>query len=70
MAVFGFFVLMASELVSARCDGAQRLWTSRRLPTGRDPGLISAGWCAVNTWIVLDLVLALIGKLGYHVERT
>ena len=29
-------------------------------------GLISAGWCAVNTWIVLDLVLALIGKLGYH----
>ena len=33
-------------------------------------GLVSAGWCAVNTWVVLDLVLALIGKLGYHTTGT
>ena len=26
--------------------------------------LLCMGWCAVNTWIVLDLVMALLGELG------
>jgi NCS1 family nucleobase:cation symporter-1 len=29
-------------------------------------GLIAVGWCAINTWIILDLVVALCAKLGYH----
>jgi len=67
MAVFGFFVLMGqrtgvSQMVMARSAFGRR---GAYLPAAIQ-GLISAGWCAVNTWIVLDLVLALIGKLGYH----
>ncbi|AKS31402.1 cytosine permease [Mycolicibacterium goodii] len=26
--------------------------------------LVCMGWCAVNTWIVLDLVMALLGRIG------
>lgn len=26
--------------------------------------LVALGWCALNTWVVLDLVVALLGKLG------
>ena len=37
---------------------------ARRLPAGGDPGLLAVGWCAVNTWIILDLVMALLGKIG------
>ena len=67
MAAFGFFVLMGqrtgvSQMVMARSAFGRR---GAYLPAAIQ-GLISAGWCAVNTWIVLDLVLALIGKLGYH----
>jgi NCS1 family nucleobase:cation symporter-1 len=32
-------------------------------------GIIAIGWCAINTWIVLDLVTALFGKLGYDGGR-
>src|SRR5271157_6045778 len=67
MAAFGFFVLMGqrsgvSQMVMARSAFGRR---GAYLPAAIQ-GIISAGWCAVNTWIVLDLVLALIGKLGYH----
>ena len=27
--------------------------------------LLVIGWCAVNTWIILDLVMALFGTLGW-----
>ncbi len=65
MAVFGFFVLMGqrtgvSQMVLSRSAFGRR---GAYLPTAIQ-GLISAGWCAVNTWIVLDLVLALFSKLG------
>ncbi len=67
MTAFGFFVLMGqrtgvSQMVMARSAFGRR---GAYLPAAIQ-GLISAGWCAVNTWIVLDLVLALIGKIGYH----
>jgi NCS1 family nucleobase:cation symporter-1 len=67
MAVFGFFVLMGqrtgvSQMVLARAAFGRR---GAYLPAAIQ-GLISAGWCAVNTWIVLDLVVALLGKLGVH----
>jgi NCS1 family nucleobase:cation symporter-1 len=45
-----------------------------RAPFGRRgaivPGLIQClltmAWVGVNTWVVLDLVLAVLGKLGIH----
>jgi nucleobase:cation symporter-1, NCS1 family len=67
MSAFGFFVLMGqktgvSQMVQARSAFGRR---GAYLPAAIQ-FLISALWCAVNTWIVLDLVLALLGKLGYH----
>jgi NCS1 nucleoside transporter family len=64
---FGFFVLMGqrtgvSQMVQTRSAFGRR---GAYLPTFIQL-VISAGWCAVNTWIILDLALALFGKLGYH----
>ncbi len=66
MAVFGFFVLMGqqtavSQMVLSRAAFGRR---GAYLPALMQ-GLLAVGWCAVNTWIVLDLVVALFGKLGY-----
>ena len=63
MSVFGFFVLMGqktgvSQMVQARSAFGRR---GAYLPTFIQL-VISAGWCAVNTWIILDLVLALFGS--------
>lgn len=67
MATFGFFVLMGqktgvSQMVLSRSAFGRR----GGYLSGAIQGIVAAGWCAVNTWIVLDLVVALIGKLGYH----
>jgi toxin CptA len=64
MATFGFFVLLGQR------TGATGVVLSRAT-FGRVgsylPALIHAlvpmVWCALNTWIVLDLVMALLGKL-------
>jgi NCS1 family nucleobase:cation symporter-1 len=66
MAVFGFFVLMGqrtgvSQMVLSRAAFGRR---GAYLPAAIQ-GLIAIGWCAINTWIVLDLVVALFAKLGY-----
>ena len=65
MAVFGLFVLMGQR------TGVTGMVLSRGAFGRRGnylPSLIQAalsiGWCAVNTWIILDLVMALLGKLG------
>jgi toxin CptA len=65
MALFGFFVLMGqrtgvSQMVLSRAAFGRR---GAYLPAAIQ-GLIATGWCAVNTWIILDLVMALFGKLG------
>jgi nucleobase:cation symporter-1, NCS1 family len=65
MAIFGFFVLMGqrtgvSQMVLTRSAFGRR---GAYLPAVIQ-GVTSAGWCAINTWIVLDLVLALLAKLG------
>src|SRR6185312_25411 len=65
MAVFGLFVLMGQQtgvtgMVLARAAFGRR---GNYLPSVIQAAL-SIGWCAVNTWIVLDLVMALLGKLG------
>jgi NCS1 nucleoside transporter family len=70
MAVFGFFVLMGqrtgvSQMVLARAAFGRR---GAYLPAAIQ-GIIAIGWCAINTWIILDLVTALFGKLGYDGGR-
>ncbi|MEV5574729.1 cytosine permease [Spirillospora sp. NPDC052269] len=67
MSVFGLFVLMGqrtgvTQMVLARSAFGRR---GAYLPAALQ-GVMSAGWCAVNTWIVLDLVMALLGQLGVH----
>ena len=65
MALFGFFVLLGQR------TGATAMVLSRDV-FGRVgnylPATIQAclaiGWCALNTWIILDLVMALLGKVG------
>ncbi|HEX5562086.1 MAG TPA: cytosine permease [Nocardioidaceae bacterium] len=65
MSLFGFFVLLGQR------TGATGMVLSRAV-FGRVgnylPATIQAclaiGWCALNTWIILDLVMALFGKLG------
>ena len=67
MAAFGFFVLMGqrtgvSQMVLSRSTfGRRGAYLAALLQGG-----LAAGWCAVNTWVILDLVVALFGKLGYH----
>ncbi len=66
MAVFGLFVLMGqrtgvTQMVLTRSAFGRR---GAYLPTVIQ-GVMSAGWCAINTWIVLDLVIALLGEIGY-----
>lgn len=65
MAVFGLFVLLGQRTgVTAMLLG--RGVFGRRgnyLPSALQ-AVVVVGWCAVNTWIVLDLVIALLGKVG------
>jgi nucleobase:cation symporter-1, NCS1 family len=67
MAVFGFFVLMGqktavSQMVLSRATFGRR---GAYLPALMQ-GLLAVGWCAINTWIILDLVIALFDKIGIH----
>ena len=65
MAVFGVFVLMGQKtgvtgMVLSRGAFGRR---GNYLPSFIQAALV-IGWCAVNTWIILDLVMALFGKIG------
>jgi len=65
MMTFGFFVLMGqktavSQMVLSRSAFGRR---GAYFPALLQ-GLLAIGWCAVNTWIILDLVAALFGELG------
>ncbi|MCQ9164461.1 MULTISPECIES: cytosine permease [unclassified Arthrobacter] len=65
MALFGLFVLLGQRtgttgMVLARAVFGRR---GNYLPSAIQAVLV-IGWCAVNTWIILDLVMALMGKLG------
>ncbi|WP_294567724.1 cytosine permease [uncultured Arthrobacter sp.] len=66
MALFGFFVLLgqrtgATGMVLGRAAFGR---TGNYLPA-MTQAVLGIGWCAVNTWIVLDLVMALFGTLGW-----
>lgn len=66
MSMFGFFVLLgqrtgATGMVLSRAAFGRR---GAYLPAGVQ-ALLSIGWCAINTWIILDLVVTLFGQLGW-----
>ncbi len=65
MALFGAFVLMGqrtgvTQMVLSRSAFGRR---AAYLPTAMQ-GVIAVGWCAINTWIVLDLIGALFREIG------
>jgi toxin CptA len=66
MILFGFFVLLgqrtgATGMVLGRAAFGRR---GNYLPAAIQ-AVLGIGWCAVNTWIILDLVMALFGRLGW-----
>ncbi|MDQ8704970.1 cytosine permease [Streptomyces sp. LHD-70] len=65
MAFFGVFVLLGQRtgvtgMVLGRAPFGRR---GNYLPAAVQ-ALLAVGWCSVNTWIILDLVMALLGRLG------
>ncbi|KUI30310.1 thiamine permease [Mycobacterium sp. IS-1496] len=65
MSLFGIFVVIGQR------TGVTGMVLSRAIFGRRGayvPAAVQAivcmGWCAVNTWIVLDLVMALLGRIG------
>ncbi len=65
MALFGVFVVIGQRtgvtgMVLSRAVFGRR---GAYIPAAVQ-ALLCMGWCAVNTWIVLDLVMALLGKIG------
>jgi toxin CptA len=65
MALFGIFVLIGQRtgvtgMVLSRAAFGRR---GAYVPAAIQAAL-AVGWCAVNTWIILDLVMALLGKVG------
>ncbi|MFF4758495.1 purine-cytosine permease family protein [Streptomyces sp. NPDC001292] len=65
MAFFGVFVLVGQRtgvtgMVLGRAAFGRR---GNYLPAAIQ-ALLAVGWCSVNTWIILDLVMALLGKIG------
>ncbi|MDI3405678.1 purine-cytosine permease family protein [Streptomyces cavernicola] len=65
MAFFGVFVLLGQRtgvtgMVLGRAAFGRR---GNYLPAAIQ-ALLAVGWCSVNTWIILDLVMALLGRLG------
>ena len=65
MFVFGFFVLLGQRTgVTAMVLGRAVFGRRGNYLPAVIQAVVVIGWCAVNTWIVLDLVMALFGKLG------
>lgn len=65
MALFGVFVLIGQKtgvtgMVLSRAAFGRR---GAYVPAAIQAAL-AVGWCAVNTWVILDLVMALLGQLG------
>nr|WP_230977383.1 cytosine permease [Georgenia yuyongxinii] len=66
MVVFGFFVLLGQRTgVTGMLLGRGVFGRRGNYLPAVIQGTVVIGWCAVNTWIVLDLVLALFGKIGW-----
>lgn len=66
MAVFGLFVLLGQRTGTTGMLLGRSVFGRRGnyIPSAIQ-AVVVVGWCAVNTWIVLDLVIALFGELGW-----
>ena len=65
MSLFGLFVVIGQRtgltgMVLSRAVFGRR---GAYVPAAVQ-ALVCMGWCAINTWIVLDLVMALLGRIG------
>lgn len=66
MAVFGFFVLLGQRTgVTGMLLGRSVFGRRGNYFPSAIQAFVVIGWCAINTWIVLDLVMALFGELGW-----
>ncbi|WP_329086329.1 MULTISPECIES: purine-cytosine permease family protein [unclassified Streptosporangium] len=66
-AIFGLFNVMGhrtgvNQMVLSRAPFGRR----GAIVPGVVQGLLTMGWVGVNTWVVLDLVLAVLGQMGIH----
>ncbi len=66
-AVFGAFNLMGhrtgvNQMVLGRAAFGQR----GAIIPGVIQGVLTMGWVGVNTWVILDLAVAMLGELGIH----
>ncbi|WP_226900010.1 purine-cytosine permease family protein [Nonomuraea phyllanthi] len=66
-AVFGLFNLMGHRTgVNQMVLGRAAFGRRGAVVPGVVQGLLTMGWVGVNTWVVLDLVLAILAQLGVH----
>lgn len=65
MSLFGIFVVIGQRtgvtgmVLSRAVFGRRGAYVPAAVQS-----IVCMGWCAVNTWIVLDLVMALLGRIG------
>ncbi|MET7336384.1 cytosine permease [Nonomuraea sp. NPDC005650] len=66
-AIFGLFNLMGHRTgVNQMVLGRGAFGRRGAIVPGVVQGLLTMGWVGVNTWVVLDLVLAILAQLGVH----
>ena len=66
MSIFGLFVLLGQRTgVTGMVLGRGVFGRRGNYVPATIHAVVVIGWCAVNTWIVLDLVMALFGKLAW-----
>lgn len=66
MGLFGFFVLLGQRTgVTGMLLGRSVFGRRGNYLPSAIQAVVVIGWCAVNTWIVLDLVIALLGEIGW-----
>lgn len=66
-AVFGLFNVMGHRTgVNQMVLGRGPFGRRGALVPGLVQGLLTTGWVGVNTWVVLDLVIEILGQLGVH----
>ena len=64
-AVFGLFNLMGHRTgVNQMVLGRAAFGRRGAVVPGVMQGLLTMGWVGVNTWVILDLAVAVLGKLG------
>lgn len=66
-AVFGLFNLMGHRTgVNQMLLGRAAFGRRGAVVPGVMQGFLAMGWVGVNTWVILDLAVAMLGRLGIH----